>query len=146
MAKQAVFLSYARRTGGPGVRALHRELGEKVCFLDAEDVETADCFPQRLSDALLDAKVVVAFVDAALSFATTPSGPRTNYRDFPQPLRQGEERVDVLPNWAVGTRKAEHTTQRRGGSHRTTVGAGGRALARVAGRAERSYAARRTYR
>ena len=36
-----------------------------MCFLDVEDIETADRFPPRLSDALLGAKLVVAFVDAA---------------------------------------------------------------------------------
>jgi hypothetical protein len=58
-----VFLSYARRTAGSAARAVHEELGKEICFIDTEDIEVADRFPQRLSEALLSARLVVAFVD-----------------------------------------------------------------------------------
>jgi tetratricopeptide (TPR) repeat protein len=58
-----VFLSYARQTSGRDALALHEALGNALCFVDVEDLETADRFPERLSEALLGAKLFVAFVD-----------------------------------------------------------------------------------
>ena len=81
----------------------------------------------------------------ALSFATTPSGRHRDNRGSSQPLRHGEEKGGRVSELRGRHRQGGHTT-RRGGAHRRTVGAGCRALVRVAGQAKRSYAARRTYR
>src|SRR5215471_9331911 len=58
-----VFLSYARQTSKREALALHETLGNALCFVDIEDIEVADRFPERLSQALVGAKLVVAFVD-----------------------------------------------------------------------------------
>lgn len=58
----SVFISYARTTSRQHAEALHRELGE-LSFFDTSDIETGEQFPEVLVDALLDAKVVVVFVD-----------------------------------------------------------------------------------
>ncbi|MCW5782700.1 MAG: toll/interleukin-1 receptor domain-containing protein, partial [Nitrospirales bacterium] len=57
-----VFISYARTTSRQHAEALHRELGD-LAFFDTSDIETGEQFPEVLVDALLDAKVVVVFVD-----------------------------------------------------------------------------------
>lgn len=57
-----VFISYARSTSRQHAEALHRELGN-LSFFDTSDIETGEQFPEALVDALLDAKVVVVFVD-----------------------------------------------------------------------------------
>jgi tetratricopeptide (TPR) repeat protein len=60
-----VFISYARKTSAAPAKALRDALGADTCFLDTEDIELGDSFPKRLTDALLSARVVVAFVDQA---------------------------------------------------------------------------------
>ena len=60
---QPVFISYARQTDRANARALRDSLGADVCFLDERDIELGDKFPTALTDALLAARVVVAFVD-----------------------------------------------------------------------------------
>jgi hypothetical protein len=62
-----------------------------------------------------------------LSFATTRSARVTTIEDLPSPCDRVRRRVDVLPNWAVGTLKAD--TPRREEADRTV----GR-LAQAAGR------------
>ena len=57
-----VFISYARTTNRQQAETLHRELGE-LAFFDTSDIEAGEQFPKVLVDALLDAKVVVVFVD-----------------------------------------------------------------------------------
>lgn len=57
-----VFISYARTTSRRNAEALHRELGE-LAFFDTSDIEAGEQFPKELVDALLDAKVVVIFID-----------------------------------------------------------------------------------
>ena len=57
-----VFISYARTTSRQDAEALHRKLGE-LAFFDTSNIETGEQFPDALVDALLDAKVVVVFVD-----------------------------------------------------------------------------------
>jgi len=57
-----VFISYARTTSRQHAEALHHELGE-LSFLDTSDIEAGEQFPERLVDALLDAKVAVIFID-----------------------------------------------------------------------------------
>ncbi|MEO8326006.1 MAG: toll/interleukin-1 receptor domain-containing protein [Nitrospirota bacterium] len=57
-----VFISYARSTSRQHAEALYREL-EELAFFDTSDIETGEQFPEVLVDALLDAKVVVVFVD-----------------------------------------------------------------------------------
>jgi len=59
-----VFISYARRTSAERARALLTELGPDICFLDRDDIELLEEFPRRLSEALLGARIVVAFPDA----------------------------------------------------------------------------------
>ncbi len=60
-----VFISYARKTSRDAAVALHRALGrfDVSAFLDTSDIEAGEHFPKALLDALLSAKVVVAFVD-----------------------------------------------------------------------------------
>ena len=58
-----VFISYARTTSRQHAEALYRELGS-LAFFDTSDIETGEQFPEMLVDALLEAKVVVVFVDA----------------------------------------------------------------------------------
>ena len=57
-----VFISYTRTTSRQQAEALHRELGE-LAFFDTSDIETGEQFPEELVNALLDAKVVVVFID-----------------------------------------------------------------------------------
>jgi tetratricopeptide (TPR) repeat protein len=59
-----VFLSYARGTSRLHAQRLHEALGGEaagLCFLDTSDLESGDRLPETLVDALLDARVVVAF-------------------------------------------------------------------------------------
>lgn len=59
-----VFLSYARAASRPDAQRLYDALGGQaagLCFLDSSDVESGDRLPETLVDALLDARVVVAF-------------------------------------------------------------------------------------
>lgn len=60
-----VFISYARRSSRRAAESLHQELGgaSGVSFLDSSDMEAGECVPTGLMDALLGARVVVAFVD-----------------------------------------------------------------------------------
>jgi tetratricopeptide (TPR) repeat protein len=58
-----VFISYSRKTSAAPAKALRDALGAETCFLDTEDIEIGDSFPQHLADALLAARVVVVFVD-----------------------------------------------------------------------------------
>ena len=58
-----VFLSYARSTAQRSAADVYRELGSQLAFLDTEDIEFNDQFPQRLVDALLASRVVVVFAD-----------------------------------------------------------------------------------
>jgi tetratricopeptide (TPR) repeat protein len=63
-----VFLSYARTVSRPFAEAVYRELGGEeagIAFLDTDEIEHGDHFPQRLIDALLAARVVVIFADPA---------------------------------------------------------------------------------
>ena len=57
-----VFISYARTTNRQHAEALHHELGD-LSFFDTSDIETGEQFPEVLVEALLDAKVVVVFID-----------------------------------------------------------------------------------
>jgi tetratricopeptide (TPR) repeat protein len=58
-----VFLSYARSATRPFAEAVQRELGSNIAFLDTEEIEHGDHFPQRLIDALLACRIVVIFAD-----------------------------------------------------------------------------------
>jgi len=60
-----VFISYARSTSRSFAEALHTELGgpEGLSFLDTSDIEHGEQFPVALANAILDARVVVIFVD-----------------------------------------------------------------------------------
>lgn len=62
-----VFISYARSTHRAWAEELYEALGGESgsAFLDTEFIEGGDRFPEKLADALLDARVVVAFVDEA---------------------------------------------------------------------------------
>ncbi len=64
MAK-SVFVSYARATSREPARAFRAAYGVGECFLDEEDLELRSDFPRELTNALLDARVFVAFVDDA---------------------------------------------------------------------------------
>ena len=62
----AVFLSYARAASRHHAEAVYDALGGSAAgtaFLDTEEIETGDRFPDRLIDALLAARVVVIFAD-----------------------------------------------------------------------------------
>jgi tetratricopeptide (TPR) repeat protein len=61
-----VFISYARVESRDEARALYEELGgrEGPAFLDTEDIELGEQFPQRLIDGVLQARVVVVFLSA----------------------------------------------------------------------------------
>lgn len=59
-----VFLSYARGTSRSSARRLYDALGGDaagLCFLDTSDIESGSRLPEALVDALLEARVVVAF-------------------------------------------------------------------------------------
>lgn len=58
-----VFISYARGTSHEPAEALHRALGAEVAFLDTAGVGPGQQFPLVLADALLEARVIVVFVD-----------------------------------------------------------------------------------
>ncbi len=61
----SAFISYSRRTSKHYAAALHRALGGEggIAFLDDSDIDEGEAIPPALVDALLSAKVVVAFVD-----------------------------------------------------------------------------------
>lgn len=61
-----VFISYARVDSRDEARALYEKLGgsEGHAFLDTEDIELGEQFPQRLIDGVLHARVVVVFLSA----------------------------------------------------------------------------------
>jgi tetratricopeptide (TPR) repeat protein len=58
-----VFISYARDASRPNAEALHKALGPDVAFLDTEEIGVGDPFPERLVDALYDARVIVIFAE-----------------------------------------------------------------------------------
>jgi tetratricopeptide (TPR) repeat protein len=58
-----VFISYARDASRPHAEALHNALGPDVAFLDTEEIGVGDPFPERLVDALYDARVIVIFAE-----------------------------------------------------------------------------------
>ncbi len=62
----SVFISYARSTSRLYAEALHLELGGAagLAFLDTADIEMRQQFPSEIAQALLNASVLVAFVDA----------------------------------------------------------------------------------
>ncbi len=62
-----VFISYARRTSRNNAEALHFELGRRAvaAFLDTSDIEAGVTFPSVIADAVLGARVFVAFADEA---------------------------------------------------------------------------------
>jgi tetratricopeptide (TPR) repeat protein len=57
------FISYARSSSRKHAEALCTALGSEVCFLDSQDLEVEDRLPHELTAALLEARVVVAFLD-----------------------------------------------------------------------------------
>ena len=62
----SVFISYARDASRAQAVALHEALGgaaEDICFLDTEGIGIGDPFPERLVDALFDARVVVILAE-----------------------------------------------------------------------------------
>jgi hypothetical protein len=61
----SIFISYARKTSRESAEALRRELGgeDGLAFLDTTDIEAGEHFPKAQIEALLDAKVVVVFVN-----------------------------------------------------------------------------------
>jgi tetratricopeptide (TPR) repeat protein len=64
--KHAVFISYARAASRSPAVGLYEALGGEhggVCFLDSTDIEAGEPFPSTLVDSLLDAQVVVVFVE-----------------------------------------------------------------------------------
>lgn len=61
--QKPVFISYARRTSRSFAEALQQRLGERLCFLDTEDIEPLDHFPRRLSEGLLGCRLVVVLFD-----------------------------------------------------------------------------------
>ena len=60
----SVFISYARDASRDAAQRLHQALGG-VAFLDTEEIAYGERFPERLVDALLDARVVVVFAEPA---------------------------------------------------------------------------------
>lgn len=61
-----VFLSYARSASRHHARAVYDALGgerEGLAFLDEEDIEPGERLPERIVNALLDARVVVIFAE-----------------------------------------------------------------------------------
>jgi tetratricopeptide (TPR) repeat protein len=58
-----VFISYARDASRPHAEALHKALGADVAFFDTEEIGVGDPFPERLVDALYDARVIVIFAE-----------------------------------------------------------------------------------
>jgi len=63
-----VFLSYARSTSRAHAKAVYRELGGDaagLAFLDTAEIDYGDRVPERIVDALLAARIVVIFADAA---------------------------------------------------------------------------------
>lgn len=56
-----VFISYVRIESRNQAVALHTALGgaEGLAFLDTEDIEHGERFPERLASALLGARVIV---------------------------------------------------------------------------------------
>jgi len=58
-----VFISYARDASRPHAEALHKALGADVAFLDTEGIGVGDPLPERLVDALYDARVIVIFAE-----------------------------------------------------------------------------------
>src|SRR5262245_14643270 len=63
-----VFLSYARSVNRPDAENLYHELGGNaagLAFLDTDEIEHGDHFPQRLIDGLLASRIVVIFADPA---------------------------------------------------------------------------------
>jgi tetratricopeptide (TPR) repeat protein len=85
---QPVFLSYAREGSRAHVGALRDALeGEGVpAFLDTEDVPVGGAFPERLADALLDARVVVVFLEPR--YFTRPFC-RLEFQLATEPARRG---------------------------------------------------------
>ncbi len=65
MDEHEVFISYARRASREHAVALHDALAAAgiAAFLDTDDIEDGDRFPQRLVDGVLDARVFVLFAD-----------------------------------------------------------------------------------
>ncbi len=58
-----VFISYSRSTSREYAEALQQALGSEVAFLDTSSVDLGEQFPSALVDALLNARVIVAFCD-----------------------------------------------------------------------------------
>jgi hypothetical protein len=62
-----VFFSYARQTSRESILAAYQATGGSdsgLVFLDIEQVDYGDAFPEAIADALLDARVAVLFLDA----------------------------------------------------------------------------------
>src|SRR5258708_867277 len=58
-----VFISYHRKSAGDAALALRDRLGKDRVFIDVNDIPDGAQFPPAMADALLDARVVVAFAD-----------------------------------------------------------------------------------
>jgi hypothetical protein len=61
-----VFISYARSASAADAQALAARLKD-LAFLDKDDIDDGDVFPQRLLDGVLDARVVVIFATKSYS-------------------------------------------------------------------------------
>jgi tetratricopeptide (TPR) repeat protein len=61
-----VFISYARSASAAEAQSFADRLGD-LAFLDTDDIEDGDDFPQRLLDGVLDARVVVIFATKSYS-------------------------------------------------------------------------------
>jgi hypothetical protein len=64
-AAKPIFLSYAREASKEFVPQLYAKLGPEQVFLHTEEIEHGNLFPRTLSEALLNARVVVVFLGTA---------------------------------------------------------------------------------
>ncbi len=64
-APKQVFISYARKSANEQAKALYEALGgnEGLAYLDTQKIEDGDRFPTQLANAILTARLFVAFVD-----------------------------------------------------------------------------------
>lgn len=63
-----IFFSYARQASRDAILATYHAMGGSevgLVFLDTEQIDYGDTFPEAISDALLDARVAVLFLDAS---------------------------------------------------------------------------------
>lgn len=63
MPSRRVFISYARSGSSEAAHALHDALSERLAFLDTHGIDDGDSIPESVLAALLDAHLVVAFID-----------------------------------------------------------------------------------